>query len=123
MSPRGKSVAAAALIGAFWGVAGARFLFVGSWLSLIPWGATGIVIGALCRDKRDAVAAGATYGAALPVVFMLAGFNGVWTVPKALSFAALCAVLAAVGGGCGVLLALAGRLARRRKAEEKKKPA
>lgn len=38
----------AILAGALLGVLGARYLFVGSWLSLIPWGIAELALGAVC---------------------------------------------------------------------------
>ena len=40
-----KKIVVSIIIGALLGVIGARYLFVGSWLSLIPWGIAGLLIG------------------------------------------------------------------------------
>ena len=99
--------AAAVLTGAFLGVLGARFLFVGSGLSLIPWAIVGLVLGAWC-SRVESLGVGAAYGFTLAFVFMIAGYSG--SSPLIGRLPAF-AVLGAVGAVCGLVLGLLGALA------------
>jgi len=47
-----RKIVVSILVGALLGVIGARYLFVGSWLSLIPWGIAGLLIG-YWSQKRE----------------------------------------------------------------------
>jgi hypothetical protein len=106
---------AAGALGAVVGLLGARVLFVGSGLSLLPWAIAGLALGYVCGSGRLAVTAGALFGFALAFTFMTTGYDG--TAPlhtRLLPFA----VLGLSGAMCGVALATAGHwLARRRRAE------
>lgn len=66
----------AAAIGGALGVIGARWVFVGSWLSLVPWGIAGLALGAWCSRLKAAILLGGCYGFALGVAFMVAGYRG-----------------------------------------------
>jgi hypothetical protein len=98
------------LVGSLLGVIGARFLFVGSWLSLIPWGIAGLLIG-YWSQKREWLVNGACYGFALAFVFMIAGYAGSAPLISRLPFFA---ILGAIGGLCGLLLGLVGFEIKRR---------
>jgi hypothetical protein len=105
-------VLAAALVGALLGFLGARVLWVGSGLSLVPWAVVGAAIGAWGRSKRQAAVRGAAYGFALAYVFMLAGYDGEAAIHTRLApfllfalFGALCGAMLAAGGA-----AVAGRV-------------
>lgn len=101
----------AVLAGAALGVIGARYLFVGSWLSLIPWGIAGLALGLWCTTLRQAISVGAAFGFAVAFVFMIAGYAGAApVVTRLLPFAAL----GAVGAVCGLALGAIGYLVRAR---------
>ena len=94
------SIAAGSLLG----LIGSRVLFVGSWLSLIPWAIVGLVIG-YWSQKREALINGGCYGFALAFVFMIAGYTGSASMVSRLPFFA---ILGIFGGMCGVILGLSG---------------
>ena len=94
------------VVGAFLGIVGSRLLFVGSWLSLIPWGVIGLAIGAISR-KAERWLNGGLFGFCLTVAFMVAGYSGADPVMTKLPFFIL---LGAFGAACGIALALVGFL-------------
>ena len=101
----------AVLGGALLGVIGARFLFVGSGLSLIPWAVAALALGIWCSSWRQALAVGAAFGFSLAFVFMLAGYAGAAPLStRVLPFAAL----GVVGAGFGLALSCGGYVARTR---------
>jgi hypothetical protein len=102
-------VAVASVVGAMLGIVGSRFLFVGSWLSLVPWGIVGLALGAWCALGESALV-GACYGFVLAFTFMVSGYQGAApVVTRLLPFAAL----GLVGAVCGTVLGLIGSFAKR----------
>ena len=101
---------AAISMGAALGFIGARVLFVGSWLSLIPWGVAGVGIGASAADVSTASLTGAVYGFALTMAFMIAGYTGSASLLSRLPFFGL---LAVVGALCGLTSSIVGALIMR----------
>jgi hypothetical protein len=99
---------ASGVVGAILGIVGSRFLFVGSWLSLIPWGIIGLAVGAISR-KAERWLNGGLFGFFLTLAFMIAGYSGTDPVITKLPFFIL---LGAFGGICGIALALVGHLLR-----------
>jgi hypothetical protein len=99
-----RKVVVAFLVGAILGLVGARYLFVGSWLSLIPWGIAGLLIG-YWSQKREWLVNGICYGFTVCFVFMLAGYAGSASLVSRLPFFAL---IGAFGAFCGLLLSWAG---------------
>ncbi len=99
-----KKTIAALILGSVLGIVGARYLFVGSWLNLIPWGIAGLAIGSL-GSKNEAFVNGVTYGFVLVFVFMIAGYTGTYSLASRLPFFAF---LGVVGSVCGLLLGLIG---------------
>ena len=93
------------------GIVGARYLFVGSALSLIPWGIAGLLIGLWCPTYREAIATGALYGFLLAFSFMVAGYQGAAPILTRVPFFA---ILGIVGLVCGVGLGIAGTFMRRK---------
>jgi hypothetical protein len=102
----------AALVGVLCGVASTQFLFVGSWLNLPAWGATGFIIGACARSKKESARAGGVYGIALTWSFLYSGFRGV--ASQLPGFALLSLILGVVGVFCGMLASFVGWWARSR---------
>lgn len=100
----------AVIVGAALGFAGARLLFVGSALSLVPWGAAGLLLGLWSSSRRAALVNGAVYGFVLCMVFLLAGYSGAQPIFTPLP---LFIALSLFGAVCGLILALAGQFARR----------
>jgi hypothetical protein len=98
----------AALVGIFLGVIAANFLFVGSALTLIPWGIAALLIGYFSKGRREALLNGAVYGFILSFVFLLVGYTGTEPVITRTPFFAL---LALFGAACGAILSVVGYLA------------
>lgn len=103
--------------GAILGVLGARFLFVGSWLNLIPWSIAGFALG--CWGTRnEAMVNGVVYGFVLCFIFMAAGYSGKFSLVSRVPFFA---VLGVFGSACGLALGLAGFHARNKLRKGRKK--
>lgn len=98
------SIAAGFLLGYI----GSRVLFVGSWLSLIPWAIVGLAIG-YWGHMREAMVNGVCYGFALAFIFMIAGYTGSASL---ISRIPLFAIFGIFGGLCGLILGLAGSAIR-----------
>jgi hypothetical protein len=104
-----KSIVASA-IGALLGVTGARYIFVGSALSLIPWGLAGLAFG-FWSGKKEWAYVGGCYGFVLSFVFMIAGYTGNESLLSRLPFFS---ILGAVGSACGLLLSWIGFTLKRK---------
>jgi len=98
-----------ALAGAVLGILCSRYLFVGSWLSLIPWAIVGLALG-FWSGGRTAWVNGAAYGFILSFLFMLAGYAGSAPLVSRLPFFALLGIFGAI---CGAALGLIGAYARK----------
>jgi hypothetical protein len=98
----------AILAGSLLGLAGSRYLFVGSWLSLIPWGIVGLVLGYWSGNGR-AMVNGAVFGFFLAFMFMVFGYTGTAPLVNHLPFFAL---LGLIGAACGLVLGWFGAQAR-----------
>jgi hypothetical protein len=92
-------------VGVVLGFLASRLLFL-QWATLIPWAVAGLAVGAIGRDRREAVIAGAVYGFALGFTFMIFGYNGTDPVAAKLPFFA---ILGVVSAAFGVALGLVGR--------------
>ncbi|HTP13252.1 MAG TPA: hypothetical protein VMM37_06460 [Bacteroidota bacterium] len=90
------------------GIVGARYLFVGSWLTLIPWTLGGLLIG-YASSKNEAFINGVIFGFALAVSFLISGYAG---QPSLISRIPIFLVLGAFGAIGGVVLALTGHTVR-----------
>jgi len=99
-----RSAGQCAAGGVVFGVLAARFVLVGSWVSLLPWAATGVIIGWL--SVRGAARNGAAYGFALSMAFLIAGYDGHTSVLGLLGFFT---VLGLLGAACGTALAWLGQ--------------
>jgi len=99
-------LAVSILVGALLGTIGARYLFVGSALSLVPWGIAGLAIG-YWGDSRASMINGAAYGFALTFVFLVAGYTGSASLLSRLPFFALLGLFGAI---CGLVLGILGYL-------------
>lgn len=97
------------LVGAALGVIGSRVLFVGSWLSLVPWTIAGLLLGAWSA-KREWAWVGALFGFSVSFVFLASGYAGAASLLSRVPFFAL---LAAFGAACGLVLGVLGFLIRR----------
>lgn len=97
----------AVCLGAGLGVVGARVLFVGSWLTLIPWGVAGGSVGVSSPRAGTASVAGAVYGFALSMAFMTGGYQGSASLVSRLP---LFGILGLVGAVCGLTSAMVGFL-------------
>jgi hypothetical protein len=103
-----KSIAAV-LIGSVLGVIGSRVLFVGSWLSLVPWTIAGLLLG-MWSTKRQWTWIGALFGFSVSFVFMVAGYAGAANLVSRFPFFAALGLFGAV---CGIVLGLLGHLLRK----------
>ena len=92
------------IIGLILGWVSAQTPLVSSWIALLPWGAAGLVIGALARGRRRALMSGALYGFFLCAAFLIAGFKG-QSIAK---FSGLLIALSLLGALCGLILGLIG---------------
>jgi len=93
------------VLGALLGFLASRMLFLQA-ATLIPWGVAALAVGALSRDPRQALTAGAVYGFTLGLSFMTFGYNGTDPLLGKVPFFVIIAVVSAV---FGVALSLAGR--------------
>lgn len=97
------------LIGLMLGIIGSRIFFVGSSISLLPWGIVGLGVGLFSRSKREALFNGASYGFVLTFIFMLSGYSGMRPVFSVMPFFAL---LGLFGALCGGILGVVGNVLR-----------
>ena len=102
----------AALIGAVLGFVGSRILFVGSALSLLPWGFFGLINGIFSRRKKEALMSGVVYGFILSFIFMVAGYNGSRSLLTVIPFFILLGIFGAV---CGGVLGMVGFYSKKAK--------
>ncbi|HTY12419.1 MAG TPA: hypothetical protein VMF88_15255 [Bacteroidota bacterium] len=105
-----KKIIVSIVVGGMLGIAGGRYVFVGSALSLIPWGLAGLALGSWCSKKEWAYIGG-FYGFILSFVFMVAGYTGGEPLLGRLPFFA---IFGGVGGVCGILLSWIGFTLRRK---------
>jgi len=95
----------AIIVGALLGILGARYLFVGSAVSLILWAIAGLLIGMWSDTRRQAMLNGGLFGFVLSFDFMLSGYAGSEPVLSRFPFFAL---LGLFGAGCGLVLGWIG---------------
>ncbi len=105
-----KKLVVSGLIGSIFGVIGSRFIFVGSALSLIPWGITGLIIGFWSKSAKEAVLNGSVYGFLLSFIFMVSGYSGSAALLSRIPFFI---ILGIVGAICGGVLGIIGNLLRK----------
>jgi len=106
---RRRKLILSAIAGIALGIAVSRYLFVGSWLSLILWGVVGLAIGYWSGLMRGFVNGG-VYGFALAFTFMVSGYTGSASLLSRLPFFAIMGIVGAV---CGSILGLIGSLAKK----------
>ena len=99
----------AVLVGSALGVIGSRVLFVGSWLSLVPWTIAGLLLGAW-STKRQWAWVGALFGFSVSFVFTASGYAGAASLLSRVPFFA---ALGAFGAVCGLVLGFLGFVMRR----------
>ena len=99
----------AIFVGAVLAIVGARYLFVGSWLSLIPWTIAGLAVGHV-PDRRRALGIGGAFGFAVFFAFMVAGYTGARPMLGRMPFFAIVGLVGAVyGSGLGIVSSFAAR--------------
>jgi hypothetical protein len=98
-----------AVLGVLLGLIGARYVFVNSGLSLVPWGLVSLGIGARAPSRSAAVGAAGLFGFALAVSFMAFSYDGNDGVGSVIIPFCL---LGLVGAACAMALALVGRWLR-----------
>jgi hypothetical protein len=99
------------IVGVILGVIGSRYLFVGSALSLIPWGIVGLVLGWWNKPIKGALVNGSLYGFFLAFSFMMAGYQGSASIISRIPFFAILGILGAV---CGFFLSAIGNFAKKK---------
>ncbi len=99
-----KKTVAATLLGLILGILAARYVLVGSWFNLVPWGIAGVAIGYF-GTKNESVVNGVVYGFILVFVFMIEGYSGTHSLVSRLPFFA---ILGVFGAACGLGLGLVG---------------
>jgi hypothetical protein len=87
----------AVALGVVLGFLGSRLLVL-RWATLIPWGIAGLAVGAISRDRRQALVAGTLYGFALGFTFMAAGYTGADPLLGKVPFFAIIGVVCAPFG-------------------------
>ncbi len=103
-----KKTLVAAGAGLILGIIGARYVFVGSWLNLVPWGIAGFAIGCW-GAKNESIANGVIFGFVLTLVFLIAGYSGSYTLLSRVPFFV---ILSAFGSICGMALGFVGFAAK-----------
>ena len=101
----------AGVVGIVFGIISSHYLFVGSALSLIPWGIAGLLLGAWCPIYKNAIITGAVYGFVVAFTFMVAGYGGSDPV---LSKSPFFIILGIVGAACGIGLSVIGSFGLKR---------
>ena len=94
-----------------------RYLFVGSGLSLIPWGILAFSFGIFTRDKIIATQRGLIYGFAQSFIFLWIDKNGMTSIGQFLLLVVVISALSAAAAGCGWWGARLGWLVRSKLAE------
>lgn len=95
------------ILGALLGVINSRFIFVGSGISLIPWGILGLFVGWMARSKKEALLSGIVYGFVLSFAFMATGYTGSAPFVTRIPFFT---ILGLFGALCGAILGIVGLL-------------
>jgi hypothetical protein len=88
------------------GLVGARYVFVNSGLSLIPWGLASVLIGVVASTRKQAVVDAASFGFALAMSFMAFSYEGDDGIASVIPPFCL---LGLIGAACAVVLAILGR--------------
>ncbi len=84
-----------------------RFLFVGSGLSLVPWGLLALSFGFMAKSKQDAVRLGAIYGFCQAFIFLWLDKAGDISLKQ---FLILLVIITVLGLAAAVCAAIAARL-------------
>lgn len=103
-----RLVGLAVILGAILGVIGSKILFVGSFLTLLPWSVAGLIVGFFSRNRRNAIFNGAIYGFVLSFVFMATGYTGDAPLITRFPFFILLGIFGAL---CGAVLGVLGNRA------------
>lgn len=90
------------------GYVSSRYLFVGSGLNLIPWGALAFFFGVFARTKSRATRLGATYGFAQSFLFLWIDKSGSTSAGQFFALVAITTLLGLFGALCGGVLARGG---------------
>jgi uncharacterized membrane protein YeaQ/YmgE (transglycosylase-associated protein family) len=117
-APLAWEIVGAVAGGVLLGWLGAKVVFVGSFLSLVPWGLASIAIGVAVSRRRRATAVAAIFGFALAASFMAIGYAGADPIASKIGF--FC-VLGIVGAFCAACLALAANIVAHR-ASSRRRP-
>lgn len=100
----------AAFLGFILAIIASKMLFVGSGMTLIPWGLVGLAMGIYAKSTKEAVINGGIYGFVLSFMFMIIGYTGIQPLVTRLPFFA---VLGIFGALCGIFLGFTGHFLKR----------
>lgn len=70
-----KHASVSAIIGMLLGFLASKMLFL-QWITLIPWGLAGLVVGYVSNSRKQSVINGGSYGFLLGFVFMMGQYTG-----------------------------------------------
>jgi hypothetical protein len=82
-----------------------RYLFVGSGLSLIPWGILSLLFGVMARSMSEATRLGAIYGFSQAFIFLWLDKAGNTPSGQFLTLFAIISGLGILAGGCAAVAA------------------
>jgi len=89
-----KNYGAVVVVAAIMSYLSSRYIFVGSAMSLLPWGVIAVAWGVSSTDKHIALRRGAVYGFFQSFIFLWIDKRGALSVGQ---FLALCAIITALG--------------------------
>jgi len=91
-----------------------RYLFVGSALSLLPWGALALLWGFVAPSNSQALRLGAIYGFSQAFIFLWVDKAGKTTVVQFFILLVIISALGLLAGGCAAIVARLGYAAKTR---------
>jgi len=100
-----KRIFISILLAILLGAVVSRYLFVNSYLNLVPWGLAGLLIGFYCKNIKEAVLNGMIYGFLLAFSFMWVGYQGSFSIISRIPFFT---ILGLIGAACGIILTTFG---------------
>lgn len=98
------------ILGYILAIIASKMLFVGSFLTLLPWGLVGLATGIYAKSNKEAIINGAAYGFVLSFIFMASGYTGTQPLATRLPFFV---ILGLFGALCGIFLGFTGHFIKR----------
>ncbi len=103
-----KKTIAVIAAGIVLGYLGARHLFVGSWLIVVPWSVAGLIVG-WWGTRNESIVNGVVYGFVVSFTFLVAGYSGPFSLASRIPFFVVLSVFGGMGGTLLGLLAFVGK--------------